>query len=313
MSHSHPHNHTHTHNHDISQHNERKMLFSLILIASFMFVEITGGILSSSLALIADAGHMLTDAAALALSYTAFRLSRRQPNSQHTFGYTRFEVVAGFINALAMFAIVAWILFEAIERFFSPQQVLATPMMIVAIFGLIVNIVVFWILSQGDKDHVNIKGAAIHVMGDLLGSVGAILAGIIIYFTGWMPIDPILSVLVSLLILRSAWNLLKETTYILLEASPKYAQPEQVKEHLMQTITELANVHHIHIWTLTSGRILATLHIQLNDNTKAKSVVKKVEEELHHIFNIEHCTIAIDWDNHPHLCSMHQAKKPHIH
>ncbi|MDX1399379.1 MAG: cation diffusion facilitator family transporter, partial [Oceanospirillum sp.] len=221
--HSHDHSchshHGHSHAPEVSGANERKVLLSFFLIFSFMIVEVIGGLISGSLALLADAGHMLTDAAALALAYAAFRFGRKAADTKRTFGYLRFEVIAGFINAITLFVIVGWILFEAWERFSEPQPVLAGPMMAVAIAGLVVNILVFWILTRGDSEHVNIKGAALHVMGDLLGSIGAVAAAVIIHFTGWTPIDPILSVVVSLLILRSAWVLLAKSLHILLEGA----------------------------------------------------------------------------------------------
>jgi len=210
-SHSHHHgHHDHDHDHDhtptVTSANERKVLLSFFLIFTFMVVEAVGGVLSGSLALLADAGHMLTDAAALALAYAAFRFGRRAADSKRTFGYLRFEVIAGFLNAVTLFGIVAWIVYEAWQRLSAPPVILAGPMMIVAVLGLLVNLVVLWIMTRGETDHVNVKGAILHVMGDLLGSVGAIVAAVVIYFTGWTPIDPILSVVVAVLILRSAWK-----------------------------------------------------------------------------------------------------------
>ena len=199
QSHAHDHGHDHDHDHDhtptVTSANERKVLLSFFLIFGFMVVEAVGGVLSGSLALLADAGHMLTDAAALALAYAAFRFGRRAADSKRTFGYLRFEVIAGFLNAVTLFAIVAWIAYEAWERLQAPPVILAGPMMIVAVLGLLVNVLVLWIMTRGETDHVNVKGAILHVMGDLLGSVGAIVAAIVIYLTGWTPIDPILSVL----------------------------------------------------------------------------------------------------------------------
>ncbi len=231
MSQSNAHDHGHDHDHDhtptVTSANERKVLVSFFLIFGFMLVEAVGGVLSGSLALLADAGHMLTDAVALALAYAAFRFGRRAADSKRTFGYLRFEVIAGFLNAVTLFAIVAWIAYEAWERLQAPPVILAGPMMIVAVLGLLINVLVLWIMTRGETDHVNVKGAILHVMGDLLGSVGAIVAAIVIYFTGWTPIDPILSVLVAALILRSAWKLLAKSIHILLEGAPEDASPEK--------------------------------------------------------------------------------------
>ena len=294
--HGHDHDHDHSHTPTITSDNERKVLLSFGLIFTFMAVEVVGGLLSGSLALLADAGHMMTDAAALALAYAAFRFGQRAADSKRTFGYLRFEVIAGFVNAVTLFAIVGWIVYEAWQRFQEPQPILAGPMFGVAIAGLLVNILVFWILTRGDSEHVNIKGAALHVMGDLLGSVGAIVAAIVIWYTGWTPIDPILSVFVSLLILRSAWSLLKNTLHILLEGAPVNAGSTQISEHLLKTVPGLQKVSHIHVWSLTSGRVLATLQVQPTEDADIRGVCKQVEHELKRKFSIEHPTIGIDWD-----------------
>ena len=314
MSHSH-HDHAHDHDHShaptVTRDNERKVLISFALIFTFMIVEVIGGLISGSLALLADAGHMLTDAIALALAYLAFRFGRRMADSRRTFGYLRFEVVAGFVNAVTLFAIVGWILYEAWSRFQQPHAVLAGPMFWVAVAGLLVNILVFWILTRGDTEHVNIKGAALHVMGDLLGSVGAVGAAVVIYLTGWTPIDPILSVLVSLLILRSAWMLLGKSLHILLEGAPDNAAPEAVTAHLKAKVPGLADVGHVHVWQITSGRTLATLHVRPASDDQARAVAAAVEQELRTAFQIEHPTVAIDWNDGSGVCSLSAAPAGH--
>ena len=218
----------HSHAPEVTSSNQRKVLVSLVLIAVFMVVEVAGGLWSGSLALLADAGHMVTDAAALALAYFAFRLGKRAPDARRTFGYLRSEVVAGFINGLTLVVIVLWIAEEAWRRFRDPQPILAGPMFVVAAAGLFVNLVVLWIMTRGDTEHVNIRGAVLHVLGDLLGSVGAVIAAIVVYFTGWTPIDPILSILVALLILQSTWKLLRSSLHILLEGAPDGVEPSAV-------------------------------------------------------------------------------------
>ncbi|WP_397474954.1 cation diffusion facilitator family transporter [Pusillimonas sp.] len=317
MPHSHSHHdHGHDHDHDhtptVTSANERKVLISFVLIFTFMLVELVGGILSGSLALLADAGHMLTDAAALALAYAAFRFGRRAADSKRTFGYLRFEVIAGFINALTLFAIVAWICFEAWRRFFEPHEILAGTMMVVAVIGLLVNVLVLWIMTRGDTDHVNVKGAIVHVMGDLLGSIGAIAAASVIHLTGWTPIDPILSVLVALLILRSAWRLLSKSLHILLEGAPEEASPDKLERGLIDSVPGLAAVSHVHVWQLTSGHTMATLHVRPSVDEEARVVVKQVEKALHELFGIEHATIAIDWntDSAESACTLHPPGNP---
>ena len=316
MSQSHDeHGHDHDHTPKVTGANERKVLLSFFLIFGFMIVEAVGGVLSGSLALLADAGHMLTDAAALALAYAAFRFGRRPADSKRTFGYLRFEVIAGFLNAVTLFVIVAWIAYEAWERLQAPPAILAGPMMIVAVLGLLVNVLVLWIMTRGETDHVNVKGAILHVMGDLLGSVGAIVAAVVIYLIGWTPIDPILSVLVAALILRSAWKLLAKSIHILLEGAPEDASPEQVEQGLMGAVPGLAAVSHVHVWQLTSGRTMATLHVRPSVAEEARTVVKCVEVVLREQFGIEHVTVGIEWNSpgEKNLCSLQPTGGPQGH
>ncbi len=295
--HAHDHHHGHSHATVVTRDNERKVLLAFALTFAFMVVEVVGGAMSGSLALIADAGHMLTDAAALALAYAAFRFGRRVADDRRSFGYLRFEVIAGLINAITLFAIVGWILYEAWQRFQQPQQVLAGPMLAVAVGGLLVNLVVFRILTRGGDDHVNIRGAALHVLGDLLGSVAAIVAAIVIHFSGWMPIDPILSVLVSLLILRSAGKLFLSSLHILLEGAPDHATPELIQQHLAGHIEGVQRASHVHVWSITSGRTLATLKISIAPGFDPRAVLRAAEQSLQRHFGIEHVTIGIDWED----------------
>lgn len=318
MAHSHPHQHDgHDHDHShipkVNSANERKILISFVLIFVFMIVEAVGGVLSGSLALLADAGHMLTDAAALALAYAAFRFGRRAADSKRTFGYLRLEVLAGFINAVTLFAIVGWIGYEAWKRFSTPHEILAGPMLLVAVVGLLVNILVLWIMTRGETDHVNVKGAILHVVGDLLGSVGAIIAAVVIYYTAWTPIDPILSVIVALLIVRSAWKLWAKSAHILLEGAPDDVSPAEVSRGLLEAIPGLAAVSHVHLWQLTSGRAMATLHVRAHEDSQAQAVVKRVEQELKTRFNIEHPTVAIEWNSNGRAsdCSLDPLRQNH--
>ena len=193
--------------HEHIRDNMRRVVIALLLTGTFMIVEVIGGILSGSLALLADAGHMLTDTMALALAAVAFQVCKRPADAKLTYGYQRFQILAAFVNGLSLLFIVGWILYEAVDRFLDPTDVLGETMLVVAAAGLVVNLIAFAVLHGGDRDNLNIRGAVIHVAGDLLGSVAAITAALVIIYTGWMPIDPILSVAVAILILRSAWIL----------------------------------------------------------------------------------------------------------
>lgn len=315
--HSHDHDHNHDHSHDLLGHhnhapevsgkNERVVLTGFVLTFGFMIVEIIGGVISGSLALIADAGHMFTDAAALALAWAGFRFGRRKGDDKRTFGYMRFEILAGFINALTLILLIGWIVYEAIQRLITPGPVLAGPMLVVAILGLIVNIGVYWMLQQGDRDHINIKGASIHVLGDLLGSVAAIVAAIAIYFTGWTPIDPILSVLLSAIVLRSAWLLLKSSLHILMEGSPQNVVVSEMCNSLVEKVKGVTGICHVHVWSITSGKPVATLEIQIEDNADPAHVVRELKSVMAADFGITHSTVEIDFDGILSDCSIDPA------
>jgi len=285
--------HEHGHAHAVSARNEKVVLAALVLTAGFMVVEVVGGLISGSLALIADAGHMLTDAAALALAWAGFRIGRRASDARRTFGYMRLEVLAGLLNALALFALVAWIFWEAFQRLREPGEVLAGPMLVVAVAGLLVNLVVFAILHRGDRDHVNIRGAMLHVLGDLLGSVAAIVAALVIHATGWMAIDPILSALVCLLILRSAWALLRGAFDILMEGAPPDIDVDALRTHLLGAVPGVVDVQHVHVWSITSGRVLATLELGLAEGAHPGASVAAVKRELAQRFGIGHATVEV--------------------
>jgi cobalt-zinc-cadmium efflux system protein len=275
--------------------NERTVLLALGLTASFMVAEVIGGILSGSLALIADAGHMLTDAVALALAWAGFYFGKRAASATKTFGYLRLEVLAGFVNAVTLLALVAWIAWEAVGRLLEPSPVLAGPMLVVAVLGLVINIAVFLILRRADTEHVNIQGAMLHVLGDLLGSVAAIVAAVAIYFTGWTPIDPILSVLILLLILRSAWALLKNSLHILLEGAPPNIDIEDLRRHLLEKVEGVRSVDHVHVWSITSGMPSATLEAAIAPGADARAVTRAIKRELAEKFDIAHSTVEIVW------------------
>jgi cobalt-zinc-cadmium efflux system protein len=289
------HGHEHNHTPAVTANNERTVLLALALTAGFMVAEVIGGLLSGSLALIADAGHMLTDAVALALAWAGFYFGRRAATATKTFGYLRLEVLAGLLNALSLLALVAWIAWEAVGRLLTPAPVLAGPMLVVALIGLAVNVAVFQILRRADTEHVNIQGAMLHVLGDLLGSIAAIVAAVAIYFTGWTPIDPILSMLILLLILRSAWSLLKNSLHILLEGTPENIDIEALRRHLLENVEGVSAADHIHVWSITSGMPSATLEARIVPGADARTVTHAIKQELAERFGIGHSTVEIVW------------------
>lgn len=275
--------------------NERAVRLGLLLTGGFMVVEVVGGLLSGSLALIADAGHMLTDAVALGLAWAAFVLGRRASDARRTFGYMRAEVLAGLFNAATLFILVGWIAYEAARRLMTPVEVLAGPMLAVAVVGLAVNLLVFWILSRADREHVNIRGAMVHVLGDLLGSAAAIVAAGVIFLTGWSPIDPILSVLVCLLLLRSAWALARAAVGILMEAAPAHLDLPAIQARLAGAAPGVVAVEHLHVWSITSGKVAATLDAVLEEGTAPAPALAALRRILVAEYHIDHVTIEPHW------------------
>lgn len=276
----------------------RRVTIALVLTGTFMVVEVVGGILSGSLALLADAGHMLTDTMALALAAVAFQVSKRPADTTLTYGYQRFQILAAFVNGLSLLFIVGWILYEAVSRFIAPQEVMGKTMLIVAVAGLIVNIVSFTVLHGGDKDNLNIRGAALHVAGDLLGSVAAIVAAVIIIYTGWMQIDPILSVAVAILILKSAWVLVKRSAHVLLEGAPEWLDIDTMREHLIEKVPEVASIHHVHVWGLTPQDLMLTMHVCVSTQPENPTdIIRRVKAQLREEYGIGHSTIEIEVDD----------------
>ena len=287
----------HDYRHDADEGNLRRVLIALVLTGAFMVVEVIGGIISGSLALLADAGHMLTDTMALALAAAAFHVSKRPAGGSLTYGYQRFQILAAFVNGLSLLVIVGWIFFEAVERFITPREILGETMLLVAAAGLVVNIVAFAVLHSGDQENLNIRGAALHVAGDLLGSIAAIVAAIIIIYTGWTLIDPILSVAVAFLILRSAWTLVKRSSHVLLEGAPEWLDVEEMQTRIVATISGVRGIHHVHVWGLTPQKLMLTMHLDLEDSADSQSrVVRKVKAFLQQEYGIGHSTIEVEID-----------------
>jgi len=282
------------HHHHKTQANEKRIFQALLLTGLFMLVEVAGGLLSGSLALLADAGHMLTDTAALALAYGAFRLSRRPADHMRTYGYDRFQVLAAFINGIVLFGIFGWILYEAFERIREGSEVLPIPMLVVAALGLVVNVIAFKILHAGSRENLNIRGALLHVVLDILGSVGTLGAGLVIYFSGWMMIDPILSIGLAALILPSAWALLKKATHILMEGTPDSFDVGALKNDLIDNIEGLKDIHHVHVWLLTAETPLLTMHATVDNLKNSEKTLLAIKKRLSEKHNIGHSTVQIE-------------------
>ncbi|HEY0913940.1 MAG TPA: cation diffusion facilitator family transporter [Solimonas sp.] len=285
---------SHGHSHDHPHGSERQLLIAFILTAGFMLAEVIGGLISGSLALIADAGHMLTDAASLALALFAVRLSRRPSDRRRSYGYGRMQVLAAFVNGLSLLALIAWIAIEAVMRLFEPVPVLAGPMLVIACLGLLVNLAAFWILHRGERGNLNVDGALAHVLGDLLGSVAAIIAALVIMATGWTPVDPLLSVLVCGLILRTALRITRESGHILLQGSPTELDLAQLEREVRAAVPGVAGIHHVHLWSLTPEERIITLHAVLGPAADGDQVTAGIGDFLRSSRGIGHVTVQIE-------------------
>ena len=304
VQHSHAHAHDHDHSHAEHGHahghghaaNERSVGLAALLTGGFMVAEIVGGLFAGSLALLADAGHMLTDFASLSLAWLGFRLTRRPADWRRTYGFDRFAVLVAFVNGIALFAIVVWIVTEAVQRLYSPVEVLGAPMLWIAAAGLGVNVLSFFVLRSGDRDNLNIRAAVLHVVGDLLGSVAAVAAALVILATGWMPIDPLLSIVVALIIVRSAWRVVADSGHILLEGSPPGFDWRALGEHLRAALPFVLDVHHVHAWSISQERPMVTLHASIAAGTDSAVAVREIKRLLATEFRITHATIEIEYD-----------------
>jgi cobalt-zinc-cadmium efflux system protein len=263
--------------------------WALALTLGFAGVEAAAGFVSGSLALVSDAGHMLTDAASLALALLAQFMARRPPSERYSFGYGRAEALAAFVNGLAMLLVVAWILFEAVQRFAQPRAIQGATVMAVAAIGLLINVAVAWILSR-DQGSMNTRAALVHVLGDLLGSVAALAAGAIIYFTGWMQADPLLSVLVALLILKSTFSILRESYHHLMEGVPDQLDYAAVGAD-MEMITGVASVHDLHVWAMSPGQPALIGHVRICDMAAWPRILEEIRAMLLAQHGIDHVTL----------------------
>lgn len=293
MGHHHDHSHGGHHHHGKGA-NKRALLISLFIITAFLIVEIIGGFLTNSLALLSDAGHMLSDSSALFLSLIAMFFAARKPSAKKTYGFYRFEILAALINGVMLVVISLVIIWEAYQRFFAPPEVASLSMMGVAFVGLLANIAAAFVLMRGDyKNNLNIRSAFLHVLGDLLGSVGAILAGLLMWKFNWYIADPIISVVVAVLIMLSAWRVTRDSVDVLMENTPASIDADQVSDALSK-IEGVTSVHDLHIWTVTSGFDSLSCHLHVKDGLASYPILQKALHLLEHQFGITHSTIQIE-------------------
>src|SRR5262245_6847376 len=296
--HTHPHAHPHTHRdgrrHDHTREaSQRTLLIVLSLTFGYMLAEAIGGYLANSLALLSDAGHMLTDVAALMLSLFAVRFASRPATPRKTFGFYRLEILAALANGVTLIVLSLLICVEAYHRLRAPEQVQGWTLVWISVGGLVVNLVSAWLLSHSHADNLNVRGAFLHVLGDLLGSVAAIAAGVLIIWRGWTLADPIFSVIISVLIIYSSWRLVADAVNILLEGTPSHINAAAVAE-AMRSVPGVRAVHDLHIWTITSGRHAITVHVVINDASESYRVLREIREMLSDRFALTHSTIQIE-------------------
>ncbi|HEU5209289.1 MAG TPA: cation diffusion facilitator family transporter [Longimicrobiales bacterium] len=291
--HVHDHGHEHDHSHDLRELGRRRLSIVLAITAAFMVVELVGGILANSLALVADAAHMLSDVASLALAIFALWFSRRPATARRSFGYLRIEILAALINGATLIALSLLIYWQAWSRLRVPQEVEGGLMLAVASGGLLVNIVGALLLHGASGHSLNVRGAYLHVLGDLLGSVGAIAAALVILFTGWMPADPIISALVATLILYSSFRLVRESVDVLLEATPSHIDLADVQARI-ESISGVERVYDLHVWTLTSGFVAMSGHVVITDAATHRTVLDAIHQRMHDDYDINHVTVQIE-------------------
>jgi cobalt-zinc-cadmium efflux system protein len=276
--------------------NRRALQVTFALTFSYFVVEVVGGILTNSLALLADAAHMLTDVFGLGLALFATWISQKPATPEKTYGYYRFEILAALVNAAVLFLISFYILYEAYRRFKEPPEVASLPMILIAVVGLGVNLAGMWILREGAREGLNVQGAFLEVVSDALGSVGVIIAGTIMLATGWYYADPIFSVLIGVFILPRTWRLLKQAVNVLLEGTPAHINLAEVEEMMLE-VDGVEKVHDLHVWTITSGIEALSTHIVLADNCDPRDsdrVLERLAALLKEKFGIDHSTIQIE-------------------
>lgn len=300
MHHHHGHHSTHDHHTQRSQ-NKKSLLIALLITCGIMLLEFFGGLWTGSLALLSDAGHMLSDASSLLLSFIAMWFAAKPPSARKTYGYYRFEILAALFNSITLFIVAGFIIWEAIERIIQPTTVSSLSMIGIATIGLLANLLSAWVLMQkGDvQENLNLRSAYLHILGDALGSIGAILAGGLMYFFSWYSTDIFVSFFVTLLILRSAWGVMTHSIHILMEGTPITIDSQQV-EKVLTSIPGVINVHDLHIWTITSQLDSLSCHLLIDKESDSQQILQQAIQRIEKHFQIQHTTIQIETSDFQH-------------
>jgi cobalt-zinc-cadmium efflux system protein len=295
MGHGH-HHHGHGHHHSAGARNSRRLLLTLFLVATYMVAEVIGGLYTNSLALLADAGHMLSDVGALSLSLFAIWISQKPATPRHTFGYYRTEILAALINGSLLIAISGYIFFEAYHRLRDPQPVLGSTVLLIAMGGLVVNVTSLWILHAGKDESLNVRGAWLHILSDLLGTFGVLIGGFLVWQYGWYWADPAVSFLIGALVIFASWHLLREAVGVLLEATPAHINLAELRA-AMEEVPGVLEVHDLHVWTITSGMDAMSGHVVVPEDWGGRSqgeILRDLHGLLHDRFGIHHTTIQTE-------------------
>jgi cobalt-zinc-cadmium efflux system protein len=297
------------HNHHHFESSRRRLWFAFWTQLAFLLVEVVGGILANSLALLADAGHMLSDVGALGLSLLALAWTARPPTERKTYGYHRLEILVALVNGLVLWAIAGFIFYEAAWRFYQPPAVSSRPLMIIASLGLLVNLLGMYVLMPSREHNLNLRSAFLHLLGDSLGSVAAIAAGVAIWWRGWYWFDPLAGVVVGVLIIVSSWQLVWEAAEILLESTPRHIPLDEVQQSL-ENHPQVQQVHDLHIWTIASGIYALSVHVTIDNHLNRDCLTWELEELLRDRFGLDHNTIQIEGpDFHdPQVCPLHRQE-----
>jgi len=288
--------HNHTHNHSDNKDGKKRLLLAILITGSWFLIELAGGLYSNSLALLADAAHMLTDLAALGLSYFALKISSRPATQEKTYGYLRAEILAALANGVFLILIAAYIFYESYQRFWAPPEVKSVPMVVIAITGLLANLATAGLLFHTRHDNLNLRGAFLHVLGDTLGSLGAILAGILMMTRQWYLADPIVSAIVGGLILYSSWELVTESVDILLEGTPRHLNVSQIESDL-GGMPGVLSVHDLHVWSIASEITAMSCHLILKPAEDSGRALAAASLLMREKYGIEHTTIQIEFEN----------------
>jgi cobalt-zinc-cadmium efflux system protein len=290
-AHAHDHDHAHDHARD-ARDQMRRLRLALAITATFLLAEVAGGVISNSLALLADAGHMLTDVAALVLSLFVAWFSRQPYEPRRTYGYLRWEILAAFLNGATLLLLSTWIAIEAVLRLRQPEPVESGVMLIIAVVGILANVAAAFILHPASETSLNLRGAYLHVVGDLLGSVATVVAALLVRFTGWLAADPVASILMTLLIVRGAWRLVRESVDVLLESTPAHIAVGTVRKQL-EAIPGIESVHDLHVWTVTSGVVAMSVHAIVREPERHQHVLEHVHDAML-LFGIQHVTVQLE-------------------